>query len=370
MESERAYWLAWAQISGIGPILLQRLRETFGDLITAWRATPTELGQVAGLGSQLIQRIEERRRTCHPLEFLDQHEGRNPQFLTPADPDYPYLVRILPDPPPVLYTQGQILATEAAGRAPTVAVVGTRHPSPYGRRWTERLVEALTHKGWTIVSGLAEGIDTEAHRSCLKAAGRTLAVLGTGLDQVYPASNRHLQAEVATQGLLVSEHPAGTPPDRGHFPRRNRIIAALSRAVILTEAPTGSGALITAQFAADYGRDVYVLPGSLDNPQSQGCLELIQQGAQVILGVDHLLELLGDTPALDTPSRPQPPPPALELEPAAWQVLEALGTETLDLDTLVATTGLPVNQVSTLVLELELLGVVRALPGLRYERAG
>ncbi|MEN9264492.1 MAG: DNA-processing protein DprA, partial [Gloeomargarita sp. GMQP_bins_44] len=225
---------------------------------------------------------------------------------------------------------------------------------------TEKLVQAVVHQGWGVVSGLAYGIDTTAHRTCLAAGGRTWAVLGTGVDRVYPPENRWLQQEIARQGLLLSEYPAGTGPDRVHFPRRNRLIAGLCRAVLITEAPAGSGALITAHFACQYNRDVYVLPGSLDNPAALGCLQLVQQGAQMVLGVEAFLEALG---AIPTSS------PTVPLLPPEWAAIWALlPPEPIAFDVIVATSGQPASTVAHVLLELELRGYVTQLPGLRYQR--
>ena len=197
------------------------------------------------------------------------------------------------------------------GNAPTIAIVGTRRPSPYGLKWTRRLTHRLSQEGFTIVSGLAAGIDTEAHRTCLSLSGRTVAVVGTGVDVVYPRRNQSLYDEIIETGLVVSEYPAGTPPDRLQFPQRNRIIAGLSRATLVTEAPQKSGALITAYLANEFCRDVYALPGSLDNPNSRGCLGLITRGAQLVMDEDNLIQTLQEMPSLTSPKprlKPEPTP--------------------------------------------------------------
>lgn len=344
----------------MGPVLLQRLHQQFGSLAQAWQASASDLLTVPGLGHQLVQRIVTTRPTLDPQALYDQCRAQNPHFWTPADPDYPRLLREIPDPPPVLYYQGHPQPAELEVTTPLLAVVGTRKPSPYGRKWTEKLVQAVVHQGWGVVSGLAYGIDTTAHRACLAAGGRTWAVLGTGVDRVYPPENRWLQQEIARQGLLLSEYPAGTGPDRVHFPRRNRLIAGLCRAVLITEAPAGSGALITAHFACQYNRDVYVLPGSLDNPAALGCLQLVQQGAQMVLGVEAFLEALG---AIPTSS------PTVPLLPPEWAAIWALlPPEPIAFDVIVATSGQPASTVAHVLLELELRGYVTQLPGLRYQR--
>jgi len=219
-----------------------------------------------------------------------------------------------------------------------------------------------------IVSGLAQGIDREAHQQTLQQGGHTIAVLGTGVDQVYPMAHRTLQQGIATHGLLLSEYADGTPPDRSHFPRRNRIIAGLSRLTLVTEAPSRSGALITARLANDYGRDVYALPGSLDNLTSRGCLELIAQGAHPVLDEHTLPAALGTLPMLDRAEPASPPPP--DLAPELAQVLAAIPTDPATLDQLVQQLPLETATVLSALVQLELLGLVHQEPGMRYGRGG
>jgi DNA processing protein len=370
-SNERAFWLAWSQVSGTGSILIQRLRLHFGTLAAAWDASIAALEAVSGFGTQNAATIAASRKTIDPEQLLQQHEQENPNFWTPADDDYPRLLLEIPDHPPILYYQGTIDKSENQGITPAIALVGTRSPSDYGRRWTQKLTHRLSKAGFTIVSGLAAGIDTEAHHTCLKAGGRTIAVLGTGVDVTYPASNRNLAKSIVEQGLLVSEYPAGTQPDRVNFPRRNRIIAGLSRATLVIEAPQKSGALITARLANDYNRDVYALPGSLDNPRSRGSLELLTQGAQVILGEDELLEALGNIPQLHSNSQlsllATAPP---DLAPELQAVYEVLTLEAIALDYIIDQTGQPTSTVLSTLSHLELLGLVASLPGARYRRDG
>lgn len=367
---ERAFWLAWSQISGIGPVLLRRLHAHFGTLAAAWQAGRAALLEVEGFGSQTVEVILAQRKQIDPAQLLSAHTQENPHFWTPGDSsEYPRLMLETPSPAPVLYYRGQVQLEENQGIKPLVGIVGTRNPSDYGRRWTRKISAALARNGFTIVSGLAEGIDTEAHQACLEAGGRTIAVLGTGVDIVYPPRNQDLYQQILAQGLVLSEFPSSTPPDRAHFPRRNRIIAGISRAILVMEAPTKSGALITARFANEFGRDVYVLPGSLDNARSLGCLGLISKGASVILGEGHLLEMLGAMPQLDpveTPQEEQLPLPNLPAE--LGQVLNAIASESMPFDLIVQQTGYSTGTVSSALLQLELMGLVSQLPGMRYQR--
>lgn len=372
---ERAFWLAWSKIDGVGSIRLRRIQQHFVTLAAAWNASCEELGEVDGVGLQTAEAISLQRQEIDPPELLQQHERENPKFWTPADDAYPRLLLEIPDPPAVLYYRGKVNLSENQGQAPMVGIVGTRDPSEYGKRWTRLLTRTLVEHGITVVSGLAEGIDTEAHRSCVEADGRTVAVMGTGVDVVYPWFNRNLYRQIHQRGLILSEHPAGTKPDRTHFPRRNRIIAGLCRAILVMEAPRRSGALITAQMANDYGRDVYVLPGSLDNPKAIGCLNLLHHGAQVILSADHLLEMLGTIPQLQATAPSVQTTLPLNLEPDLEKVLATLTTlaqgqqvESAPFDLIVQTCELSAGNVSSALLQLELMGLVNQQPGMRYQR--
>ncbi len=370
---ERAYWLAWSQVDRVGPVLLRRLQQHFGTLADAWKASATQLQQVEGFGYQIVSAVTAARSQINPEQFLEQHSVKNPCFWTPADANYPRLLLEIPSPPPVLYYRGQVQPQENLGITPMVGIVGTREPSEYGKRWTRKISTALAKRGFTLVSGMAAGVDTEAHLGCLEARGRTIAVFGTGVDVIYPPRNQPLYEKIQTHGLLLSEYPAGTKPNRIHFPQRNRIIAGLSRAILVMEAPTKSGALITADFANDFCRDVYALPGSLDNYNSLGCLGLLSKGAHVILSEGHLLEMLGVIPELDQPEQlplfaQEEPASVPQLEPELARVWQALTSEPMPFDVIVQQSGLAAGSVSSALLQLELLGLVSQLPGMRYRR--
>jgi len=370
---ERTYWLAWSQINGVGPVLMQRLQQHFGTLAAAWSQPSKALAEIEGFGEKLIKAVEQRRSQLHPEQFLEQHSLKNPYFWTPADTDYPRLLLEIPSSPAVLYYQGQINLQENQGIKPMVGIVGTRNPTEYGCRWTRKISATLASHGFTVVSGMAAGIDTEAHRGCLEAGGRTIAVFGTGIDIVYPKRNQALYQQIQEQGLVLSEYSAGTQANRAQFPQRNRIVAGLSRAILVMEAPYKSGALITAYQANEFGRDVYALPGSLDNPKSLGCLGLLNRGAQVILSESHLLEMLGAIPDIDTgaqllPLAQEPPKLEPQLEPELAQVLQILASEPIHFDVIVQQVGMSTSSVSSALLQLELKGLVSQLPGMRYRR--
>ncbi|WP_414541584.1 DNA-processing protein DprA [Nostoc sp. CCY0012] len=372
MGEERAYWLAWAQIAGIGPVLLRRLHQHFGTLSTAWNANKAQLAAVEGFGGQTLEKVVQQRSRLHPETLLTQHQQENPHFWTPADADYPRLLLETPSPPPMLYYRGEVDLQENLGQKPLVGIVGTRRPSDYGIRWTRQISTALAKNGFTVVSGMAEGIDTESHLATMKAGGRTIAVLGTGVDVIYPQKNRDLYKQILSQGLVISEYPGKTPPDRTHFPRRNRIIAGLSRAILVMEAPIKSGALITATYANEFGRDVYALPGRIDDHPSQGCLKLLSQGASMILReLDELLKMLGAIPQLDAVDT-SPIPEKLSvpnLSPELQQVIDAIACDILPFDFIVQHTGMNAGAVSSALLQLELMGLVSQLPGMRYQKS-
>ncbi len=379
---ERAYWLAWSQMPGIGPVLLSRLRKAFPSLETAWRASARELQKIEGLGPKVAEEIVGARRALHPQRLWEEHWQKNAPFWLPLDDEYPKLLQEIPDPPSVLYVAGP---WQQWDETKTVAIVGTRKPTVYGCRWARKLATGLARAGFTVVSGLALGIDAEVHEGCLAAGGRTIAVMGTGVDRVYPYQNQALYSKILQSGLVMSEYPKGTGPQRAHFPSRNRIIAGLCRATILIEGQVDSGALITLRQANEYGREVYALPGSLDYEQSQGSHWAIAQGAQIVLGVNELVESLlalpglepvppKKTKAVDRPPiakepKPQGETPALAVNPQQAKVLAAIGTEdAVSFDRLVATVGLPSGEILSLLLQLELAGAVVQLPGMYYRR--
>lgn len=368
---ERKYWLAWSQISGIGPILIQRLQQHFSNLETAWKASPGELRKVEGFGIQTLEKVVQQKSRLNPEQLLTQHQQINPHFWTPADPEYPQLLREIPTPPPLLYYRGEIDLQENSGQKPLVGIVGTRQPTEYGIKWTRQISTALAKNGFTVVSGMAEGIDTESHSATLKAGGRTIAVMGTGVDVIYPHKNRDLYQQILKSGIVISEYPAKTPPNRTHFPRRNRIIAGLSRAVLVMEAPLKSGALITATYANEFNRDVYALPGKIDDQPSQGCLKLISQGAGLINHeLNELLIMLGAIPQIDieteTPLVKSPPIP--NLAPELQQIINTLAIDALSFDFIIQKTGMNAAIVSSSLLQLELMGLVTQLPGMRYQK--
>jgi len=275
--------------------------------------------------------------------------------------DYPEELRHIYDPPPVLYWQGSRLPGEGL----KIALVGTRKATPYGLRVALQLACELAEAGVGVVSGLARGIDSAAHRGALKAGGLTWAVLGCGVDVVYPPENRQLYQEIKEKGAVISEFPPGTPPHPGHFPARNRIISGLCQGVVVVEAPSRSGALITADMALEQNRDVFAVPGPITSRASRGCLELIQQGAKMVTCTGDILSEYGFVIPDRSPSGGETRPPLLPGEEAVWPFL---GDVPVHLDFLLSRTGMSPGDLGRLLVQMELRGLVKRLPGGFYQR--
>jgi len=357
---ELAYWITFNRVSGIGPVSFKSLLEYYdNDLEAAWRADTKELAQ-AGLTQKTIENVVKLRTTSTPQRELEKLEKLRIRVITWKDNNYPPLLREIDDSPPVLYTYGKL--TEADQFA--LAVVGTRNSTTYGRQVTERIVTDLAKGQVTIVSGLALGIDTIAHTAALDAGGRTIAVLASGLDIIYPPTNRSLARRIVEsgQGALITEYPLGVKPDGGNFPARNRIISGLSLGVLVTEAPPQSGSLITAGFALKQGRDVFGIPGSILSSKSSGVNKLIQEGAKPVMEVTDILE------ALNLFMVPQ----QLEMQAVLPDndeervLLKLISHEPCHIDELIRESGLPTTTVSSTLTMMELKGMVKQVGGMQY----
>lgn len=357
---ERAYWVAFNHIRGVGSVRVQKMLKAFGSLRSAWEAPRHRLLE-AGLDERTADAIAVGRPALDPPGLLNRCGTLGLRVLVWEDPDYPARLKELPSPPPVLYERGAVI--EADGLA--VAIVGTRKATAYGREATRIFAAALASNGITVVSGLARGIDAEAHAAVLEHGGRTLAVMGCGADVVYPPEHDRLSRRIAESGAVLSDYPPGTPPDAANFPPRNRIIAGLAIATLVVEAGEESGALLTAWYAAEYGRDVFALPGSIFNAASKGCNRLIVDGAQPAVSAEDFLR------ALDIPRIA----PSLQMRriapgnPVEEKILSALGAEPLHIDLLRAKVSLPVETVSGALAVMELKGMVRTVGGMQYVAA-
>jgi len=356
----KAYWIAFNKVTGIGPARLRALLDTCGSVDAAWHASIQQL-QAARLDRRSIESLLNARRVLHPERELQEVQAAGVTVLTWDDDAYPAALRTVDAAPPVLYLRGQIAPQDEWA----VALVGTRRASAYGREVTQVLATELARHGVTIVSGLALGVDTVAHRAALEAGGRTLAVLGSGLDHLYPPQNRGLAATIAGQGAVISDYALGTRPDANNFPPRNRIISGLSRGVVIVEAGERSGALITARFAAEQGREVFAVPGSILHPGSAGCNALIQQGATPVLSVDDLLEQLNLLHLQDRIDARASVP----ADPQEEQLLALLSSEPTHIDEIMRGAKLSPASINGLLTVMELKGLVRQVAAMTYVRA-
>jgi DNA processing protein len=362
-------WLRLIRTPGFGAAAWRKLAGTAGDLDPAalFRYTAARLrayGITEGAADALVVAPDEEALD-RDLEWL--HAAARRHLLPLTHPRFPARLREIPDPPLALFAAGDLDLLDS----PQVAIVGSRNPSPGGRRSAHDFARYLASAGLVITSGLAEGIDGAAHEGALAGDGMTLAVAGTGPDRVYPAVNRDLAHRIVGSGLLVTEFPPGTGPRPGHFPRRNRIISALSLGVLVVEAAERSGSLITARLANEYGREVFAIPGSIHNPLARGCHRLIRQGAKLVEAAADILEELGPllTPATAVPRPPEgTTPPALDSDYRA--LVDVMGYDPVGMDVLAARSGLTPAALSSMLLILELKGYVSAFPGGRYSRSG
>lgn len=370
MTSREAY-VVLNQLPGIGPVRVRQLVAAFGSVEAILTADAAAVARVPGFGSKLAASLAGWRAQVDPAAELAQADEAGIQVVTQADPAYPQALRQLGDAPLVLYVQGDATALTAAGER-GLAVVGTRRPSLYGETVAARLAGAAAHAGLVIVSGLARGIDSIAHRVALEHRGRTVAVIGSGLFNIYPEENRNLAAEIADAGCLVSEQPLAARPDKRTFPMRNRIIAGLCPTTLVVEAATGSGALITADKAFAAGRRVAAVPGRIDSPQSQGCHALIKRSAKLVETLDDLLPdftfLPGLAPASSLPLAAGGPVPRQALRPEEARICEVLAAGDVSLDELARQTGEPVHCLLATLTGLELKRAVKQLPGRRFTR--
>ncbi len=344
---------------GLGRVALFKLHHHFGSFPTALEAPPQQLRQ-AGLTSSLIEQIPRENDTVFQNAFR-QVEKLQIRLLSFWDQAYPALLRQIHDPPALLYLRGELPQIDC------FAIVGSRRATTGGQQLTRSFAGTLAQHEICIVSGLARGIDSAAHRGALENQGRTIAVLGCGVDRVYPPENRQLHHEILQQNAIISEYPLGTPPLAGHFPGRNRIISGLSRGVLIVEAAEGSGSLITGDFALEQGRELFATPGAVQNPTSKGVNRLIKEGAQVATEAEDILQALwpnrlsrNGQQALDLFTA--------QLSGDALKLYQLLGHEPLHIDEIGRKCGLTPMEVSAILLDLELQGGVQVLPGNSYIR--
>ena len=390
-------------IQGVGLKTVQRLRDVFGSAERALQATPDALEKIDQL-SPAMHDLLKHKPVQYPIEReLDLIGEYGCQVVTLYDDAYPQCLKAIDTPPLVLYIRGELTPEDSL----SISIVGSRDAKDYGRKVSYRLSYQLAQRGLTVVSGLAKGIDTSAHRGALESGGRTIAVMGSGLSFIYPATNQYLAEKIAASGALISEFPMGVKPKPRNFPRRNRIISGLTLGTVVVEASNRSGALITARLAGEQGREVFAVPGEIFSELSTGTHKLINNGAKLINTVDDLLNELppyalnriqSDAPAsqvpgvemeasqeqpteksdskpaaTQSPSKVQQPiqsAPSPDLTPDERTVFDAIEVPSSHIDTIVRTTQLPIGQVSSVLLMLELKGVVQQLPGKQFTKSG
>lgn len=363
--------LQLAAVPGLGPQLRRRLLDHFETATSVLAANEAALQEVPGVGRQLAATITRHRQTGAAEQILRDCDRHGIGIVLESDPDYPRLLAQIADPPDLLFLRGQLQPCDGLA----IAVVGARHATAAGRRVAEQFAGGLARAGCTVVSGLARGIDAAAHRAALAAGGRTLAVLGSGLLEIYPPEHRSLAHEVADGGAVISELPPFTPPQAAAFPRRNRIVSGLSLGTVVVQASERSGGLITARLAGEQGRDVFAVPGPINCRMSTGCHRLIRDGATLVTNVDEILEDLGPlfTSVTDSAGRAVRHPAELQLDALQRQVLTVIDTtsddeRSSDIDAITVATGLESSRVLATLAALEIRRLIRRIPGNRVER--
>jgi DNA processing protein len=354
---KRGYWVGFNLVKGIGAVRMQQLIDYFGDVERAWFGSYQAFRQ-AGLSEKLSERIIEIRNQFNLDKYIETLARQNIKILIKEDPDYPRYLREIQQPPPVIYLRGNLVIEDDWA----VAIVGTRRVTHYGKQIAEQFAKTLAEHHITVVSGLARGIDGVAHQAALNSGGRSIAVLGSGVDKIYPPEHKLLAQKMMDQGAIISDYPPGTPPESSNFPPRNRIISGISRAVIVIEAGIKSGALITADFAVDQGREVYAVPGNINSIQSKGTNQLIQNGARPLTDIRDLLtdlqvELIQEHQEFRKQS------PSGKTESVLYSLLN---DQPIHVDEIIQKAELSVSEVTAQLTVMELKGMVRHVGGMKY----
>ncbi|MFN3739718.1 MAG: DNA-processing protein DprA [Thermodesulfovibrionales bacterium] len=361
-SSNLLYLLGLSLIKDIGPVMARSLIDTFGSAKEVFSQTEKSLMDVEGIGQQRAKAIREFNRWKDAEAIIKRCNDINIEIVSYLSNLYPENLKTIPDPPLILYMMGKPLPQDALA----IAIVGSRRTSDYGRRAAEKLSRELAELGITIVSGLARGIDTIAHTACLRSGGRTIGVSGSGLDRPYPPENKELIKKIINNGYVISEFPPGTPPYKENFPQRNRLISGLSLAVIVVEAEAKSGALITAGYGLEQGREVFAVPGGIFSKTSQGTNSLIKKGAKPVTSVNDIFEELA--PRLKGLIKEQQPSweAQLEFSDREKAIINIMTEEPLHIDEITRKSGMSISECTSILLELELKGAVRQLQGKRF----
>jgi DNA processing protein len=361
MDSREAL-VALNLIENVGPVRVRQMLEVFGDAPSILRAARQQLLRVKGIGEETAAAIADWEKTVDLAAELKRIEEFGCQIVTQNDENYPALLREIYDPPIILYVKGNLLPKDKNA----VSMVGSRLTTHYGMEVARKLAYQLAYLGVTVVSGGARGIDSAAHQGALSAKGRTLAVLGTGINLIWPPENKELYERIAENGALVTQFPFNRPGTKQSFPIRNRLVAGMTLGTVVVEANLTSGALITANFANEYGRQVFAVPGRIDSPRSKGCHDLIKKGAKLCEGAE---DILSEFEYLFPPSNKPASPaetgqlPALELSENEQKVYDTLSEEQLSIDEVIRQSGLPASAASVALLSLEMKRIIRQLPG-------
>jgi len=361
-HDELKYWLTINGIPNVGPVTIKKLWEAFGSIKAAWQASEKSIFRIEGISKPAVRAFLENRDKISLDAELESVGKSNVNVLTFDHKEYPAGLLNIYDPPPVVYIKGQLPKNDEK----TVAIVGTRKASRYGRETARKLAYELASLGFTIVSGLASGIDTAAHEGALEAGGKTVAVFGCGVDIIFPSANRRLSERIVDSGALLSEFPMGTKPEKGTFPRRNRIISGLSLGTIVVEGHYDSGAMITAKYAVDQGREVFAVPGNVALDQSKGPHWLIKNGAKLVEDVDDVLEELNMVrPKIKNDETRMMNQCAnySNLNDEEQRIVKVLSLEPKYIDNISQETGLPIPEVSSRLMLLEVRKIICQLPG-------
>ncbi|WP_313885466.1 DNA-processing protein DprA [Desulfallas sp. Bu1-1] len=359
---DKVYWLAWHMILAGQANKFWRIMDHFGNPREAWYAPDREFGCLAKAHRNNLGELLSRRKDLNLHELANYLNHKDIKIIFFSDEGYPEQLKTIFDPPPVLFVRGQSRCLHETG----VAMVGSRRASHYGLSVAESLSRQLAEAGVNIISGMARGIDAAAHRGALQAGGKTIAVLGCGVDVIYPRENGKIMVEIIRTGAVVSEFPPGAPPEAWHFPVRNRVISGLSKVVVVVEAAEKSGALITAHAALEQGRDVMAVPGNITSKLSRGANGLIKQGAAPVLGAEDILEELGV--GVIFPPRASDPSEGVKLTEIEQKLNKIINFEPVPLEVIVQQSGVPAGEVMSALMFLEMKGLVRQLPGKLFAR--
>jgi DNA processing protein len=357
MSDEKKYWIGFNLVRGIGSVRFQQIKNYFGDLSVAWNA-PGESFKQAGLPGRAVTNFLRLRKQIDLDQVYESILEKDIKVLTLLDDDYPRLLREIDQSPPVIYVKGTLTPADEFA----IAIVGTRRVSEYGQQITRDISIFLAGHGLTIVSGLARGVDGIAHRHALEAGGRTIAVLGSGVDVIYPPEHRKLAEAISENGAVISDYPLGTQPEGINFPPRNRIISGLSLGTIVVEAGDRSGALITADFALEQGRDVFAVPGNVLSPASRGTNRLIQNGAYAMVSPQDVLDVLNLSELESIKTARQ----VLPADKTEARILQVMNFEPMHIDEICNEVSLPVDKVSAALTMMELKGLVQHVGAMRY----